>query len=596
MVVFRLLIVLVCLAVGSAGCLSLPDPQKVEERDVHYLDQNWTPEMRHLFYHTAQGSRMLPYDWFIALEQPSLSLLSDPGMFTDPDYLSRFGFIPDRKADPKLNPDSLPVGFARDPNFVDPITGQKSTVVGLTCAACHTGELHIMKNDKRVAVRIEGGPAMTDPGTFTKALGLAIGLTQKVPGRFDRFARRVLKSNYNEQTAKALEQILDKAIEAGKHNADIADQKKLYEVEGGFSRTDALGRILNMVFGWGLSEDNLAPVDAPVNFPHIWNAPHFTWVQYNGSIHQPIVRNAGEALGVRAPANLKDRSQLYKSSVDIRNLDRLEGWLSGHAPFKGLQSPKWPEAIFGKIDRKRAAQGKTLYNQHCGGCHLPPMEELEQDLSSSKPRYWTRKFGPPLLKVKNIKVALMGTDRTLLENFLGRTVISPGVLADESGKPPHNWEPVEKRMSMELALGNVTENVINKWYIDHKIPPEERNRINGNRKNLIRAEWTYKARPLNGVWATAPFLHNGSVPTLYQLLSPVKERMPVFYLGTREFDTENVGFKTGSFSGGFKFDTTTRGNANTGHEFTDGPIGNGVIGPKLTPEERKAIIEFLKSQ
>ena len=574
----------------------MPDNQPVDEGNVHYLDQNWSAETRHLFYHTTQGTRILPYDWFVALEQPELSLFSSPGLFKDTDYLARFGFIPDLKPDPKLNPDQLPVGFARSSNFIDPITGQKMPVVGLTCAACHTGELHTEKDGKRIAVRIEGGPAMTDPGLFTKALGLAIGLTQKVPGRFDRFAKRVLKSHYNEQTAKALEQTLDTIIEQGIKNADIADEKKLYEVEGGFARTDALGRILNMVFGWSLSPDNLAPVDAPVNFPHIWDAPHFTWVQYNGSIHQPIVRNAGEALGVRAPVNLKDRSQLYKSSVDIRNLARMESWLAGQAPFEGLQSPKWPEAILGKIDRTQALQGKKLYNQHCRGCHLPPMDELKQDLKSSKPRYWTRKFGPPLLKVKNIKVGLMGTDRTLLDSFLARTIKSPGILADEAGKAPHNWEPIEKGMSMGLALGNATENVVKKWYIDNNIPPEEQSRINGYRKNLIRAESTYKARPLNGVWATAPFLHNGSVPTLYQLLSPVQERMTVFYLGTKQFDAENIGFKTGSISGGFKLDTTTRGNANTGHEFTDAPMGNGVIGPKLMPEERKAIIEFLKSQ
>ena len=50
------------------------------------------------------------------------------------------------------------------------------------------------------------------------------------------------------------------------------------------------------------------------------------------------------------------------------------------------------------------------------------------------------------------------------------------------------------------------------------------------------------------------------------------------------------------FDGGTKFDTSIAGNHNTGHEFNDGPVSNGVIGRKLTPDERLALIEFLKTQ
>ena len=54
----------------------------------------------------------------------------------------------------------------------------------------------------------------------------------------------------------------------------------------------------------------------------------------------------------------------------------------------------------------------------------------------------------------------------------------------------------------------------------------------------------YKARPLNGAWATAPFLHNGSVPSLYQLLLPDTEREKSFYLGGNDLDVVNIGFKS----------------------------------------------------
>lgn len=78
----------------------------------------------------------------------------------------------------------------------------------------------------------------------------------------------------------------------------------------------------------------------------------------------------------------------------------------------------------------------------------------------------------------------------------------------------------------------------------------------------------YKARPLDGIWATAPYLHNGSVPNLYQLLVS-GERKP-FYVGTRQFDPKHVGFETDDKSGTW-LDTGTSGNLNTGHDaFTYG--------------------------
>ena len=115
--------------------------------------------------------------------------------------------------------------------------------------------------------------------------------------------------------------------------------------------------------------------------------------------------------------------------------------------------------------------------------------------------------------------------------------------------------------------------------------------------NKFQDDMAYKVRPLNGVWATPPYLHNGSVPTVYDLLSPVDERPKHFYLGNREYDPVKLGYKSDELTNGFLFDTSIRGNANTGHEFANKPQGTkGVIGKrKLEPDERKAIIEFLKT-
>jgi hypothetical protein len=107
-------------------------------------------------------------------------------------------------------------------------------------------------------------------------------------------------------------------------------------------------------------------------------------------------------------------------------------------------------------------------------------------------------------------------------------------------------------------------------------------------------EGVYKAAPRDGVWATPPFLHNGSVPNLYEMLIPAAERTKKFYLGG-DFDPARVGLDTEATSGTFLMDTTLPGNSNAGHSFQNGPRGNGVIGPLLTDEQRWALVEYLKS-
>ncbi len=97
----------------------------------------------------------------------------------------------------------------------------------------------------------------------------------------------------------------------------------------------------------------------------------------------------------------------------------------------------------------------------------------------------------------------------------------------------------------------------------------------------------YKARPLNGIWATAPYLHNGAVPTLYDLLLPEEERPQTFTVGRMEFDPVKVGFvhAADDAQAPFVYDTTLPGNLNTGHNFTS----------KLTEDERWALVEYLKT-
>jgi hypothetical protein len=122
----------------------------------------------------------------------------------------------------------------------------------------------------------------------------------------------------------------------------------------GYGRLDALNPIGNQVFGLDLGEDarekNYAATTAPVNFPHIWNTSWFDWVQYNASIQQPMVRNAGEALGVSAPLNLASPNKPLTCGLQVRTIASIETWIAGDQPderqgFTGLKSPKWPEEV-----------------------------------------------------------------------------------------------------------------------------------------------------------------------------------------------------------------------------------------------------------
>ena len=99
----------------------------------------------------------------------------------------------------------------------------------------------------------------------------------------------------------------------------------------------------------------------------------------------------------------------------------------------------------------------------------------------------------------------------------------------------------------------------------------------------------YANQPLDGIWLRAPYLHNGSVPTLRDLLASPENRPQVFYRGDDVYDPENVGFVSDVASEAgrqyFKYDTTEPGNSNSGH----------LYGIDLSSQEKEALVEYLKT-
>lgn len=103
----------------------------------------------------------------------------------------------------------------------------------------------------------------------------------------------------------------------------------------------------------------------------------------------------------------------------------------------------------------------------------------------------------------------------------------------------------------------------------------------------LRQSKGYLNVPLDGCWMRAPYLHNGSVPTLSDLLKPAQSRPVVFYRGSDVYDPVNMGFRSSQSLGEnlSLYDTTVRGNSNAGHEY----------GTDLTESEKRDLIEFMKT-
>jgi hypothetical protein len=700
---------------------TVPALEQVDE--YVWLDQGWgagqNSALRQRYYYTPQGTSMpqgasagaVRYSWFVNLELP----LSHE-RFADPAHMRRYRFLVDPQASPD-NPHQLPIGFSR---HFDPGTGED--LLDITCAACHTGEIHFTSNGRTRAIRIDGGAAMhafTDMkrGSFAPELLASLISTRVNPWKFDRFAQKVLGPG-DPRGKPALRAAVSTTISSMLGSGQNNPARRLYPLQEGFGRTDALGRIGNTAFGDHLDSSNYQKGDAPVSYPYLWNIWKFDWVQYNGSVAQPLARNVGEALGVGAITPLMSATgeplpahARFRSSVNIAGLTRIEHTL------QLLRPPRWPEEILGAIDRDKAARGEVLFKRHCQECHGPHLAEPARQQASAP-----LKIIPGTeWRIEVIPLDHIGTDPTAALRFmerrydLTRTGLTNAELTDtlrplqmqslardvrlrlrelarmregESGSGPltaaaaafpdpdsgnatlseasiqaidaalakvfsplppvpeldnkpadylncgetchlrlllwnlrHGKANIERtlgrldvsKLSEGLALNLVGLLIKNRFYADNKIDYATQQCIEGfGTLDLPQEIAGYKPRPLEGVWATPPYLHNGSVPSLYQMLLPPERRDRKFFVGRRDFDPLHVGYVSqpddDGDDDGFWLNTGSEGNHNTGHAFAAdavtwkkhledpraNPLPHGVIGPEFSDQERFDIIEYLK--
>ena len=560
----------------------------------------WTPEIRNKFYTQDQGSHLIPLKWALALKQKN----GEPFMA---DSLQRYGYLP--------NPDSpepgLPVGFT---------TGQTPTgkMLGMTCSACHTREIEV----EGKAYRIDGGPAISDFQVFMIDLDLAVNTLLTDTKAFSIFADSVLGSGATN---------VEKEILLG----DLATWYLPYHtiVKGSFAdnvvwgpgRLDAIAMILNRVSGLDIGtapdhiiKENIKRADAPVRYPFLWNASVQDFTQWpgfspNGNRIFALTRNLGEVFGVFGEFHpVKDKHDLLKinyvknNSANFSGLNKLENLIMK------LDAPKWPW----KIDQALAAQGKIIFdkkdiaqgNSSCSDCHgikkgefrsfsteswKTPIMDVGTDTREANLLKSTVKTGvlegavaypgaTPLKAVDSavsvLGVAVIGS---ILQHYLP--------VRDDSleEKALTDIEKFESKVKSEIAkIENEIDDDIEKPGSVGTLDDLKKSLVIIDSKAVLPA---YESRVLQGIWAVAPYLHNGSVPTLSELLKPDSERVESFSVGP-EYDIENVGLSATQKKFNYILKTSgcekiNSGDSRCGHNF----------GTSFPAAEKKALLEYLKT-
>lgn len=525
--------------------------QRVRSQDaptpsVIGLDQGWSAEQAAREHYTSQGASLMPAAWLRAIRQ------KNGAPFMDPSHLAHFGFMDVHARKTKANPYGWPIGLT-----VDRINGIE--VAGFTCAACHTGELTF----RGTTMRIEGGAPNFDLGRFAQELRTAILSMEKSPSARAAFVSDAVANGYPKDR---ISHDIDEAA------ARIDDWLINTSGTGGTStvpgpgRLDAVAGIANRMFSNDLRNPNNAIRGvAPSSYPYLWDIWRFYVVQYVGNARQPMSRNMGEALGSGAVTQVVDSSGKispasvrWKSSLRVTNLYDVEEMLAT------LRPPVWPASVLGAVDPAQAARGRVLFGQSCAECHGV------SKISGTTPTEWA---------VHIVPLRKIGTDPTEAVMFAGARF---DVSIFGLGKLP-----------AVVGVAYFVTNMQQQAYRDAGITPAEQSKYDGwGRTGYATTPCGYKARPLIGVWATPPFLHNGSVPSVYDLLSETRPPHPI--LGNPEFDPVKLGAVQAETADTMVLDTTKLGNSNAGHWFTNDATRPGRIGPAWTDEQKYDIIAYLK--
>lgn len=475
----------------------------------------------------------LPYWLWVALPELFPEHLPDhtPGR-----GFASFGYIYEPGRDPRFH---LPVGTSQRRNLgIDR--------VWINCGSCHTGTIRATPESPRQIVL--GMPANRyNQGAWAKFL-----FDAAVDQRFTA-DRLILKIRQLEKDRRRLIAAGKLAGAAGLPPELSFAGEQIYKQfvipvmrERLLMLRDRLGYIDFASWGPGRVDTFNAPKGL-LNFPmHL--APE---KEKKGNADLPSVwhQKGREGMqlhwdGNNTSVHERNLSASFAGSIpatlDKCSLRRIARYL------ETLEPPAFPAA---KIDRALADRGRPLYKAHCAGCHGAP-----------KPPFKGDGFGELVGTV--VPLNKIGTDPRRLDSYTPELARAQNSLY--AGYPLR---------SSRACPGD----------------PEAKNYP--RRFSHFRKTNGYANSPLDGLWLRAPYLHNGSVPNLRALLEPGGKRPKEFWTGYDVYDYENVGFVTQgpeAVAEGWYYDTREAANGNQGHE------GPGY-GTDLTPDEKDALIEYLKT-
>ena len=561
--VFPLLCAGVLAILSGCGEKPAPSPPPAYKETAQWSANGWTEPERTEFHHLAEGSELMPY---VLLANLVSVKTGKPFL----ENLERFGFVPD--APSGVNPHGLPIGFTTVRSRNASHVGLE--MVGFNCATCHTGKVSYHGK----SLLVDGAPSMVDLQAYQIEFRDSFEATIRNPSKFAALVIAIDRQLHAGKSAAAdaaayasdaavksagevaaapiadpnLHTVSSRAADAADPSAalgsgdfaarfrrDVAFLKAwlaymrngkllLDGTEPGPGRIDAFGAARNLLF-----PKSAVRMQSPVSFPFIWDVPdniglrttaETVWIHYDGNTNSILERNIGQALGMGALFDPKT----YESTLRVGNLQRLEVLMHK------LKAPGWPADLFGAIDPVKARAGEKVFNEVCRDCHQNRLYKLTE----------------------------VGTDPQRANSF---------------GQPVAG-------VTFPTAVAPILNGLKARAFLDDGIPPAQQAAMDAN-PVVWRATGEYLARPLAGVWATAPYLHNGSVPTLWHLLHP-DQRPAKFVVGNREYDPGKVGFVTSGE--GYLFDTSQPGNSNIGH-------AGARYGTNLPEDEKAALLEYLKT-
>jgi mono/diheme cytochrome c family protein len=444
-------------------------------------------------------------------------------------------YLPDKKPGHGYSSFGMIYEKGKDPRYDLPVgTSMRNyrgiDVVYLNCASCHTGTVRdAAGSDPHV---VPGMPANTfDLGAWGRFL-TDVPLDQKFSGQrlLDQIAKMEDDPHRRAPKPDFINRLIFRYVAADL----MRDQLLILRQRLAFIDKNS----------WGPGRvDTFNAPKALLNFP----MQHADPKELMGNADFPSIWNQGPRKGMQLHWDGNN------TSVDERNLSAAYG--TGAYPpnldvQRVLRTAKWLETAQPlpypyPIDAPLAWKGAEIYKEYCAGCH----GTREAPFRHSPPQE-----GEHVGTV--VPIANIGTDRSRLDSYTRALAVNQSTL----------YAGYEED-----------------WGFDQPYP---------QRFSHFRKTQGYANAPLDGIWLRAPYLHNGSVPNLRELLEPSLARTKCFYRGNDVYDPGNVGFvydvaeRDGQRF--FPFDTTKTGNHNFGHE---GP----AYGTSLSPERKRALLEYLKT-